>query len=163
MNIIEKEVKEVKKIHEVFLEFDHWFESPFIFLMRVIFGALFIAEGWYKFSDIAYNTAYYAHLGIPMPEFMVYLSASAEFFGGIFMVIGFLTRLAMIPLSITMIVAAISDPGKAQFFGHGSGQTENFLAQIPLVFLYACMMTLLFGPGRWSVDYKLTGKWFLCR
>ena len=163
MSLIEKEVKEAKKLHEIFLEFDHWFESPFIFLMRIIWGVLFIAEGWYKFSDISSNVTYYASLGIPMPEFMVYLSASAEFFGGILMVVGFLTRLAMIPLSITMIVAAVSDPGHASFLGHGSGQTETFLAQIPLVFLYACLMTLLFGPGKWSLDYKFKGKWFLCR
>lgn len=163
MSLIEKEVKEVKKIHEVFLEFDHWFESPVIFLMRIIWGSLFIAEGWYKFSDVASNVSYYASLHIPAPEFMVYLSASAEFFGGILMVLGLFTRLAMIPLIITMVVAAVTDPGKAAFIGHGSGETEAFLAQIPLVFLYACLMTLVFGPGKWSLDHKLRGKIFLCR
>ncbi len=79
------------------------------------------------------------------------------------MVLGLFTRLAMIPLMITMIVAAVTDPGKAAFLGHGTGQTETFLAQIPLVFFYACLMTMLLGPGKYSLDYKFKGKWFLCR
>ncbi len=161
--MLNTEVKEVKKIHEKFLEFDHWFQSPTLFLLRIIWGVLFIMEGWYKFSDIPSNVTYYTSLGIPAPEFMVYLSGSAEFFGGIFLVIGLFSRLAAIPLLITMVVAAIMDPSHANFIGHGSGQTETFLAQIPLVFAYACLMIILFGPGKWSLDYKLRGKWFLCR
>jgi putative oxidoreductase len=162
MSLIEKEVNEVKKIHEVFLEFDHWFESPVIFLMRIIWGSLFMIEGWQKFSDIASTVSFYQSLHIPAPEFMVYLSASAEFFCGTLMVLGLFTRLAMIPLIITMIVAIATDPAHAKFL-HSSGQTETFLAQIPLVFLYACLMTMVFGPGKWSLDHKLKGKIFLCR
>lgn len=134
-----------------------------MFLVRVIWGILFILEGWYKLSHIDSNVSFYSGLGIPFPEFMVYLSGLAEFLGGICMALGFLTRLAMIPLIITMIVALIADPGHSAFLGHGSGQTETFLAQIPLVFLYACLTTLLYGPGKWSLDYKFKAKWFLCR
>lgn len=155
--------KEVKKIHEVFLEFDQWFESPFIFMIRVVWGILFILEGWYKLTNVDSNVTFYSSLHIPYPEFMVYLSGAAEFFGGLCMAFGFLTRLAMIPLSITMIVALITDPGHSAFLGHGSGETETFLAQIPLVFLYACLTTLLYGPGKWSLDYHLKEKFFLCR
>ncbi len=156
-------IKKTKKLYELFLEFDHWFQTPFLFILRVTWGVLFILEGWYKFSHVDSNVSYYASLGFSAPVFMVYLSASAEFFGGIFLVVGFLSRLVSIPLIITMIVAVVMDPGKSHFLGHGSGQTEAFLSQIPLVFAYACLTILLFGPGNWSLDYRWKDKFFLCR
>ncbi|MBL4818376.1 MAG: DoxX family protein [Deltaproteobacteria bacterium] len=161
--MLNKEVKEAKKIHELFLEFDHWFQSPTLFILRVIWGVLFIFEGWHKFSDIPSTVNFYKSLGFGSPELMVYLSASAEFFGGLLLVIGLLSRLAAIPLLITMVVAAVTAPSSAVFLGHGTGQTETFLSQIPLVFGYACLMIILFGPGKWSLDYYFRDKFFLCR
>ncbi|MES2503924.1 MAG: DoxX family protein [Myxococcota bacterium] len=160
---MEREIKEIRVIDDAFLRVDHWAQTPVLFLTRVLWGVLFILEGWYKFTHVESNVAYYHSLGFGSPEFMVYLSASAEFFGGICLVIGFLSRIAAIPLLITMVVAAVMDPTKYYFLGHGSGQTESFLAQIPLVFAYACLMIIVFGPGKWSLDYRLKDRFFLCR
>lgn len=44
-------------------------------------------------------------LGLPFPHLMAYLAWGAEFFGFIFLLIGFATRWISIPLIITMIVA----------------------------------------------------------
>jgi uncharacterized membrane protein YphA (DoxX/SURF4 family) len=45
-------------------------------------------------------------LGLPFPELMAYLAWGAEYFGAIFLVLGFATRLISIPLMVTMLVAA---------------------------------------------------------
>ncbi len=47
-------------------------------------------------------------LGLPFPTLMAYLSWSAEYFGAIFLALGFGVRWFSIPLMITMIVAAIT-------------------------------------------------------
>ena len=45
---------------------------------------------------------------MPMPDVMTFLAASAEMVGGIFILIGFATRWAAIPLIVTMLVAALA-------------------------------------------------------
>ena len=47
-------------------------------------------------------------LGLPYPEVMASLEVYAEFFGAIFLIIGFAVRWISIPLMVTMIVAAIT-------------------------------------------------------
>ena len=44
-------------------------------------------------------------LGLPFPELMAYLAWGAEFFGFIFLLVGFATRWISIPLIVTMVVA----------------------------------------------------------
>lgn len=149
--------------HDLFLKGANALQNPTLFAMRVIWGGLFITEGWYKFSDVASNVTFYKNLGIIFPTFMVYLSGSAEFFCGILLVAGLLSRLATIPLIITMLVAAITDPSQAHFWGHGTGQTETFLAQIPLTFIYPCVIILVFGAGKWSLDHLLKKMLPFCR
>ena len=45
-------------------------------------------------------------LGLPMPRLMVFLAAIAELFGGVALLLGLATRLLVLPLMITMLVAA---------------------------------------------------------
>ncbi len=45
-------------------------------------------------------------LGLPVPGLMAFLAGWAEFLGGWFILVGFMTRFAAIPLMVTMIVAA---------------------------------------------------------
>lgn len=47
-------------------------------------------------------------LGLPYPEVMGFLAAWSEFLGGWFLLVGFATRFAVIPLMFTMLVAAIT-------------------------------------------------------
>ncbi len=70
----------------------------------------------------------------------------AEFFCGILVALGLLTRLACIPLIITMIVAF--------FIAHNGSFKEGEMAGLYLV---AFTTILLVGPGKASVD-RLIGK-----
>ncbi len=76
------------------------------------------------------------------------LAVGAEVACSALVVIGLLTRLATIPLIITMCVAAFiihaNDPWQKQEF--------------PILFLIAFVALLFTGPGRFSLDAKLFGK-----
>ena len=65
-----------------------------------------IPAGWTKFVGFENTVSWFADKGIPFPEVMTFLAASAELGGGILLIFGFCTRLVAIPLMITMLVAA---------------------------------------------------------
>lgn len=76
-------------------------------LLRIYLAPIFIIAGWNKLTGLE-DTAYYfgEYLGLPAPMLMALLAASAEFFGGIALLVGIGVRFMAIPLMITMIVAA---------------------------------------------------------
>ena len=71
----------------------------------------------------------------------------AEFFCGVFILLGLFTRLACIPLIISMSVALFY-AHKGDFFGDGEKATLFLLGYLALLFT---------GPGKVSMD-KLIGK-----
>ena len=71
-------------------------------------GVVFAHSGWGKLNDLPRMTQYFRDWGIPAPEFFTPLTAGIEFFGGLLLLVGLLTRFAAVPLMITMVVAIIS-------------------------------------------------------
>lgn len=82
------------------------------------------------------------------PELSLGLAVFAEVICSLLLIAGFGTRLAVIPLIITMLVAA--------FIIHGS---DPFGKQEPsLQYLLVYVILLITGSGRYSVDYLLQGN-----
>ncbi len=81
-------------------------------------------------------------LGMPMPILMAYIGKVAELLGGVCLVLGFYTRLAAIPLVITMIVITF-------IMSDGSIRTGSFY----LLVIFTIYLSL--GSGRLSVDHLL--------
>src|ERR1019366_1281800 len=79
-------------------------------LVRLLVGlVVFLAEGIQKlaFPEIL-GAGRFAHIGIPYPEVMGPFVGAVEILCGALIIAGFLTRLASIPLIITMVVAIVS-------------------------------------------------------
>jgi len=118
-----------------------------MFLLRLVAGGLIIPHGYsklQKFTDMAHN--FPDPFGIGSTISLVLL-IFAEFFCGVLIVLGLLTRLAAIPLVIAMSVAL--------FYAHkGLVFTEG---QTATLFLGAFVVLLLVGPGRFSAD-RMMGK-----
>ena len=78
--------------------------------LRLYLAPIFIAVGAHKFANFDSMVAWFGNagwgLGLPMPRLMVFLAASAELFGGVAILLGLATRLLVLPLMITMLVAA---------------------------------------------------------
>jgi putative oxidoreductase len=79
---------------------------PLLFRL-ILFFPLYEA-GARKFANFSSTSEWFASLGMPMPDVMTFLAASAEMVGGIFILVGFATRWAAIPLIVTMLVAALA-------------------------------------------------------
>lgn len=100
-------------------------------------------EGWVKIGGAM------KFLGITFaPAFWGFMAASAEFFGGLFIVLGLATRLSCILVTFTMAVAiTLKFATGGGLFG-ASQAIENAIVYISL---------FIAGPGTYSLDYKWFG------
>jgi putative oxidoreductase len=117
------------------------------FLLRLGLGGLVIPHGYSKLIGFAARSSSFSdpfHIGSPTSMALVIF---AEFFCGVFILLGLLTRLACIPLIISMAVA-LYFAHKGDVFGAGEKATLFLLGYLALLFT---------GPGKISVD-KLIGK-----
>jgi putative oxidoreductase len=80
----------------------------FPLIARIAVGVVFAQSGWGKFHNIPKVTAYFEELHIPMPMIQAYLVAGVELVAGALIILGFFTRLAVIPLIIVMVVAILT-------------------------------------------------------
>ena len=116
-------------------------------LIRIVFGVMIMKAGYDKlvhFNEM--KSTFINFMGIGSTASLL-LVVFAEFFCGLFLVIGLFTRLASVPLIITMAVALFK-VHHSDVFGDGENAT---------LFLGAFLVLLLTGPGKASVD-GLTGK-----
>jgi putative oxidoreductase len=137
-------------------------------LVRVIVGGVFLSEGIQKFLyPDALGAGRFAQIGIPMSEIMGPFIGVVEIVGGSLVLLGFLTRLAVIPLLIDISVAILSTKVPI-LLGHGYWMftlprlsrygfwsmiheaRTDFSMWLGLVFL------LIVGAGCLSVDALLT-------
>ena len=83
--------------------------SSTIILIRVMVGAVFLSEGIQKFLFPAMRgTGRFIKIGLPIPEILSYVVGSFEMICGLFLLIGYITSIAAVPLIIIILVAIIS-------------------------------------------------------
>ncbi|CAN5208140.1 DoxX family protein [soil metagenome] len=114
----------------------------FILLLRLVFGGMFIYFGYGKLVGFNEMLPMFGDIiGIGAKPSLI-LVVFAEFFCGIFVALGLLTRLSVIPIFITMIVAF--------FIAHA----EDPFAMKHAAFVYMLLSVVIFvgGSGRYSVD-----------
>lgn len=143
------------------MQLTHWYRNlaklenhsqPVLLLfIRLYWGWQFALSGYGKLSNMQGTVDFFTQLGIPFPQINVYLAASSELFGGLFLIAGFLSRIITLPLIATMVVAyATAHKVALETFW---SQPDNFLTQAPFLFLYAAVIVMAFGPGKFSLDY----------
>ena len=118
--------------------------SLVILYLRLIFGILFMLHGIDKLENFStLSNTFPSILGLSR-QFALILTIFTELVCSIAFMIGFLFRIAIIPMIISMTVAFTAI--------HNSSISQGELA-----FIYLSIFTLLAitGPGRYSIDYPL--------
>src|SRR6202453_29510 len=75
---------------------------------RIVVGWLFLWSGWGKLHNLPAITENFVGWHIPAPQFLAPFVSGVEFFGGIFLLLGLITRISAGALGVTMIVAIVS-------------------------------------------------------
>ncbi|TVR77348.1 MAG: DoxX family protein [Chitinophagaceae bacterium] len=119
-----------------------------LLILRVAFGLGMAWHGLGKLDRIEGFTEGVAAMGFPMPEFFALAAIFSELIGGLFLALGFLSRPSALFIAFTMFIAAFIRHADDPFSGK-----EKALA-------YLVVMIVLFitGPGKYSVDYKISNR-----
>lgn len=139
--------------------FFHHPDAPFIynlgfFILRffvglalcTVFEKLFPRNGIWGPQDWFIQDV--ADMGFPFPLFFAWLAVLSEFFGGILLMLGFLTRpAALLNIGVTFIATFIYHNGDIA----SSGLTSFF-------FMIMCICIAFFGSGKFGLDYYINLK-----
>lgn len=126
--------------------------------LRVPVGIIFMAHGAQKLFGsfggygLEGTGQWMASIGLEPGYLMALLAGAGEFFGGLFILLGLLTRPSAAVLALTMIVAIFAVHFQNGFFMSNGGY-EFALA------LFAASVSLVFsGAGKFSVDEIIARK-----
>ena len=116
-------------------------------VLRVIAGLVFAVHGGLKLFVYGFEgvTGAFTQLGIPLAAVAGPSVALLEFFGGIALIVGLLTRFAGLGLAINMLGAILFVHAKAGFF------LPNGYEFVLTLFAAAATFAIA-GAGRYSVD-----------
>lgn len=121
-----------------------------LLLIRVMVGVVFMFHGSQKLFGMfggpgidGFAASLESNLNFPLPVLNAWLAACAEFFGGVSLVLGLATRIAAVPLVITMLVAAFMVHGGAFSLQHNGMEYALTLG----VVVAGLALT---GPGAYS-------------
>ena len=117
-------------------------------VLRICSAALILTHGWSKLADYSSNIETFRDpIGLGS-ALSLQLAIFAEFFCAILLMVGFLTRLSLIPLIFTMAVAA--------FIVHADDPFSTM--EKSLLFLLIFIFQFFAGPGRYSIDHQIKNK-----
>jgi len=122
-----------------------------VILVRLLVGWVFFSEGVQKFLfPAALGVGRFAKIGIPAPHFFAPFVGVVEIVCGLLVIVGFLTRLAAIPLAIDISVAIATTKipmvAKDGFWG------TMHEARTDLCMLLGSLFLIAVGSGRLSLD-----------
>ena len=120
---------------------------------RIVVGWVFLWSGWGKLTHLPLVTENFAGWGIPFPQILAPFVSGVEFFGGIFLMLGLLTRISAGALGVVMIVAVRA----AQWDQIDS--LETLLGFEEVMYLALFLWLAIAGPSVISADRLLQQRW----
>jgi putative oxidoreductase len=121
-------------------------ESVALLFARLTVGILFVSTGWGKVHNLPKVIAFFGELHIPAPAFNATLASWTELLCGALLVVGLASRLASIPLMVTMVVAILT--AKLDEI-HG---LPDLFGEVEWTYLVLLFVIVVFGPGKASLD-----------
>jgi putative oxidoreductase len=123
-------------------------------IIRLALGLIFIAHGsqklfgWFGGGGVSGTAEFIGGMGLRPVILWTWLLIASEFFGGIAIVTGLLTRLAALGIIIAQLVAVVTVHGKFGFF-----LPRGF--EFNLILIATALALLVAGAGKISLDWLL--------
>ncbi len=132
-------------------------QSAFLLFVRLYWGWQFVVDGWGKLNHLPKVIEYFGSLGLPAPGPTAYFVSILELVGGVLLGLGLGSRLIALMLTVNMTVAYIT--GDREALLSIFSDPDKFSAAAPFTYLMASLIVLIFGPGRFSLDYLIERLW----
>ncbi|MDM7861269.1 DoxX family protein [Alteromonas sp. ASW11-36] len=126
--------------------------------LRLAAGIIFAAHGaqklfgWFGGYGLEGTGQWMASIGLEPGYFMALMAGSAEFFGGLLLILGLLTRPAAFVLAITMVVAIVTVHLPNGLFMSNNGY------EFGLSLLAISVSLGLSGAGKFALDNLVAAK-----
>jgi len=134
-----------------------------ITILRLVLGLVFFAHGaqkmlgWFGGYGFSGTMAFFTGMmHIPAP--FAFLAIAAEFFGGLGLIFGFLTRIAAFGISVNMLVAILMVHHQFGFFMNWTGAQKGEGYEYHLLVLAIATFLMIRGAGAASIDRMLSAK-----
>ena len=128
--------------------------------LRLVLGVVFFAHGaqkmlgWFGGFGFHATMGFLTHTGLPAP--VAFLVIAIEFFGGLGLVVGLLTRIAALGIGVEMIGAIFTVHLPNGFFMNWTGTQKGEGFEYHLLAIAIAAVLLLRGAGAYSVDRAIT-------
>ena len=129
--------------------------DPFLFGLRLIWGAQFALAGLGKLAHPDAAAAAFEGWGFPAPAAHAWLAGGVETVGGLLLLVGLGTRPAALALSVVMLLA-LGTAHRAELLAATPADPTPLFTALPTSYLLAALTLLFVGPGRWSGDRVLS-------
>lgn len=130
-------------------------------ILRLLVGIVFFAHGaqkmlgWFGGYGFHGTMGFFTHSGIPAP--LAFLAICAEFFGGLGLLVGLLSRIAAFGIMCNMIVAILTIHIHNGFFMNWFGNQKGEGYEYHLLAIAGLLVILIKGAGALSIDRALSG------
>jgi putative oxidoreductase len=131
-------------------------------MLRLVLGVVFFAHGaqkmlgWFGGYGFHGTMGFFTHMGMPAP--VALLVICTEFFGGLGLIVGLLTRIAALGIGVEMIGAIFMVHLPNGFFMNWAGNQKGEGFEYHLLAIAVAATLLLRGAGAFSVDRALSNK-----
>lgn len=128
--------------------------------LRVVLGVVFFAHGaqkmlgWFGGYGFQGTMGFFTHMGMPAP--VAFLVICTEFFGGLGLIVGLLTRIAALGIGVEMIGAIFMVHLPNGFFMNWTGTQKGEGFEYHLLAIAVAAALLLRGAGAFSLDRSLS-------
>ncbi len=109
-----------------------------IFFLRISLAIIFIFHGWPKISHLKKTRETFLAMLVPVPFITSLYSAIVEFFGGVFLLLGFYPQVVSLGLAIDMLGAMMFVTFRKGFVGGWEFDFALFVMSVTI---------FLSGPG----------------
>ena len=131
-------------------------------VVRLVMGIVFFAHGAQKMLGWYGGYGFHATMGsfeqMGVPAALAFLAISAEFFGGLGLIVGFLTRIAAFGIMCNMLVAIVTVHHVNGLFMNWFGNQKGEGYEYHLLALALGLILLVKGAGAVSIDRALAGR-----
>jgi len=130
-------------------------------VLRLIAGIVFFAHGAQKMLGWFGGYGFHGTMGfftqeMHLPAVLAFLAICAEFFGGLGLIVGFLTRIAAFGVLSNMVVAVLLIHHKFGLFMNWGGDQKGEGFEYHLLAIAVMLAVIIRGAGAYSVDYMIS-------